>query len=30
LNEAAEMAKDFPDFETGGVVEIREVQKFDM
>jgi hypothetical protein len=30
LSEAAEMAKDFPDFETGGVVEIREVQKFDM
>ena len=30
LAEATEMAKDFPDFEIGGVVEIREVMKLDM
>jgi len=29
LAEATEMAKDYPDFELGGVVEIREVIKFD-
>jgi hypothetical protein len=29
MNEAVEMAKDFPDFEFNGVIEIREVQKFD-
>jgi hypothetical protein len=29
LNEAFEMAKDFPDFEFDGTIEIREVQKFD-
>jgi hypothetical protein len=30
MDEAVEMAKDFPDFDLGGVIEIRAVQKFDM
>lgn len=30
LNEATELAKDYPDFDLGGAVEIREVIKFDM
>jgi hypothetical protein len=29
LAEATELAKDYPDFELGGVIEIREVVKFD-
>jgi hypothetical protein len=29
LNEATAMAKDYPDFELGGTIEIREVIKFD-
>ena len=29
MNEAVEMAKDCPDYQFGGVVEVREVQKFD-
>jgi hypothetical protein len=29
LKEAVEMAKECPDYEMGGVVEVREVQKFD-
>ena len=30
MNEAVEMAKECPDYEFGGVVEVREVQKFDV
>jgi hypothetical protein len=30
IEEATEMAKDCPDFDLGGIVEVREVQKFDM
>jgi hypothetical protein len=30
INEAVELAKDCPDYEFGGVVEVREVQKFDI
>lgn len=30
IDEAAEMTKDFPDYELGGSVEIREVMKLDM
>ena len=30
INEAVEMAKDSPDYEMGGIVEVREVQKFDV
>lgn len=29
LAEATEIAKEYPDFELGGVIEIREVVKFD-
>jgi hypothetical protein len=29
LAEATELAKDYPDFELGGTIEIREVVKFD-
>ena len=29
LNEATEIAKEYPDFELDGVIEIREVVKFD-
>lgn len=29
LNEATEMAKACPDYELGGIVEVREVMKFD-
>lgn len=29
LNEAVEMAKVCPDYELGGIVEVREVMKFD-
>jgi hypothetical protein len=29
LNEAVEMAKACPDYELGGIVEVREVMKFD-
>lgn len=29
-DEAVEMAKDYPEYGFGGIVEIREVQKFDM
>ncbi len=29
LAEATEMAKEYPDFDLGGVIEIREVIKFD-
>ena len=29
LNEATAMAKEYPDFELGGTIEIREVVKFD-
>jgi len=29
LNEATEMAKECPDYELGGIVEVREVVKFD-
>ena len=29
LAEATELAKEYPDFELGGVIEIREVVKFD-
>ena len=29
LNEATDIAKDYPDFDLGGVIEIREVMKFD-
>ncbi|MBN8652877.1 MAG: hypothetical protein J0L67_15695 [Cytophagales bacterium] len=29
LAEATELAKDYPDFELGGTIEIREVIKFD-
>lgn len=29
LAEATEMAKDYPDFDLGGVIEVREVIKFD-
>jgi hypothetical protein len=28
LNEATEMAKECPDYDLGGVVEVREVMKF--
>ena len=28
LNEATEMAKECPDYELGGIVEVREVMKF--
>ena len=30
LNEAVEMAKACPDYELGGIVEVREVMKFDL
>lgn len=30
LDEAVQMAKDSPDFELGGSVQVREVVKFDM
>lgn len=30
LNEAVEMAKACPDYDLGGIVEVREVMKFDM
>lgn len=30
LNEAVEMAKSCPDYELGGIVEVREVMKFDL
>jgi hypothetical protein len=30
LDEAVELAKDFPDFDIDGSVEVREVMKFDM
>jgi hypothetical protein len=30
LNEATEMAKACPDYDLGGIVEVREVVKFDM
>ncbi len=30
LDEAVALAKDCPDYELGGVVEVREIQKFDM
>lgn len=30
FDDAVEMAKDYPDYEFGGIIEIREVQKFDM
>ncbi|HEY9045890.1 MAG TPA: YciI family protein [Ohtaekwangia sp.] len=30
LEEATQLAKDFPDFEYEGSVEVREVMKFDM
>jgi hypothetical protein len=30
LNEAVEMAKDCPDYQFGGAVEVRVVQKFDI
>jgi len=30
LDEAATLAKDCPDYELGGIVEVREIQKFDM
>ena len=30
LNEATEMAKACPDYDLGGIVEVREVMKFDM
>lgn len=29
LTEATEMAKECPDYELGGIVEVREVMKFD-
>lgn len=29
LNEAVEMAKECPDYDLGGIVEVREVMKFD-
>jgi len=29
INEATEMAKACPDYELGGIVEVREVMKFD-
>jgi hypothetical protein len=29
MNEAIELAKDYPDYELNGTIEIREVQKFD-
>ena len=29
LTEATELAKEYPDFELGGTVEVREVVKFD-
>jgi len=30
LDDAVALAKDCPDYELGGVVEVREIQKFDM
>ncbi len=30
LDEAVALAKDCPDYDLGGIVEVREVQKFDM
>ncbi|SKC39402.1 Uncharacterized conserved protein [Ohtaekwangia koreensis] len=30
LDEATQLAKDFPDFDLNGSVEVREVMKFDM
>ncbi len=30
VDEAVTLAKDCPDYELGGIVEVREVQKFDM
>ena len=30
INEAVEMAKECPDYQFGGVVEVREVQKFEV
>jgi hypothetical protein len=30
IDEAATLAKDCPDYELGGIVEVREIQKFDI
>ncbi len=30
LDDAVALTKDYPDYELGGAVEVREIQKFDM